>query len=87
MQMDVQAGVGYGIVVDGFAGNFGTFEITVSATKVRSWLAHCHVFLTGLWLHPPTTLQQKWHGALGWAVIMRTGADSCPALPRFGGSY
>ncbi len=34
MQMDVQAGVGYGIVVDGFAGNFGTFEITVSATKV-----------------------------------------------------
>ena len=36
VQMDVQAGVGYGIVVDGFAGNFGTFEITVSATKVLS---------------------------------------------------
>ena len=36
MQMDVRAGVGYGIVVDGFAGNFGTFEITISATKVLS---------------------------------------------------
>lgn len=34
VQMNVQAGVGYGIVVDGFAGKFGTYEITVSATKV-----------------------------------------------------
>lgn len=39
-QMDVKAGVGYGIVVDGFAGKFGTYEITVSATKVAlSYLA------------------------------------------------
>ena len=34
MQMDVQAGVGYGIVVDGFAGKFGTYQITVSAAQV-----------------------------------------------------
>ena len=32
--MDVQAGVGYGIVVDGFAGKFGTYEITLSSSKV-----------------------------------------------------
>ncbi|CAK0782475.1 hypothetical protein CVIRNUC_005706 [Coccomyxa viridis] len=31
--MDVQAGVGYGIVVDGFAGKFGTYQITVSAAQ------------------------------------------------------
>ncbi len=32
--MDVKAGVGYGIVVDGFAGKFGTYEITISSSKV-----------------------------------------------------
>ena len=32
--MDVQAGVGYGIVVDGFAGRFGTYEITISSSQV-----------------------------------------------------
>ena len=39
MQMDVQAGVGYGIVVDGFAGKFGTYQITVSAAQVL-FMAH-----------------------------------------------
>ena len=34
LQMDVQAGVGYGIVVDGFAGRFGTYEITISSSQV-----------------------------------------------------
>ena len=39
MQMDVQAGVGYGIVVDGFAGKFGTYQITISAAQVL-FIAH-----------------------------------------------
>ena len=43
MQMDVQAGVGYGIVVDGFAGKFGTYQITVSAAQV---LLMAHTSLT-----------------------------------------
>ena len=58
VQMDVQAGVGYGIVVDGFAGKFGTYEITISSSKVLpaacatpsnvlQFLPACHFFLMG----------------------------------------
>ena len=35
MQMDVEAGVGYAIVVDGFGGNYGTFDIAITADQVR----------------------------------------------------
>ena len=88
MQMDVQAGVGYGIVVDGFAGNFGTFEITVSATKVvLASLTQHHLSLPSLCGLPfPPHHRKIRQGALGGAVIMWNGGSSCPVLPMFLGS-
>jgi hypothetical protein len=32
--MDMQAGVAYGIIVDGFDGKFGTFDLAMTATQV-----------------------------------------------------
>jgi hypothetical protein len=34
-QMDVRAGVAYGIIVDGFDGKFGTYELAITATQAR----------------------------------------------------
>ena len=34
-QMDVLAGVGYAVVVEGFNGNFGTFDIAITAEQAR----------------------------------------------------
>ena len=78
MQMDVRAGVGYGIVVDGFAGNFGTFEITVSATKVLS------AALTASYPARPVltrTLHPNRHCAPSVAVNLLIGAHFCLNLP------
>lgn len=33
--MDVRAGVAYGIIVDGFDGKFGTYELAITATQAR----------------------------------------------------
>lgn len=51
LQMDVQPGVAYGIVVTGYDGQFGTYEIAITADQVggAAWLACIvccpHVFL------------------------------------------
>jgi hypothetical protein len=39
-QINVQAGVGYAIVVDGYNGNFGSFDIAITADQVRRCM-HC----------------------------------------------
>lgn len=36
--MDVRAGVAYGIVVDGFDGKFGTYELAITAAQVPCYL-------------------------------------------------
>ena len=45
--MDVRAGVAYGIIVDGFDGKFGTYELAITAAKVtfsckseNHWVIH-----------------------------------------------
>lgn len=64
VQMDMRAGVAYGIIVDGFDGKFGTYDITVSAMQVRSNRLPIHSNLQNAAFN-----KQKYAAALGPTVL------------------
>ncbi len=39
VQMDVRAGVAYGIIVDGFDGKFGTYELAITAAQACRYVS------------------------------------------------
>ena len=55
VQMDVRAGVAYGIIVDGFDGKFGTYELAITAAQACRYVSMYCVASPLLALHRSRT--------------------------------
>lgn len=60
MQVEMKAGVGYAVVVDGFNGQFGPYQVDISAVQVQACtpglrpnfqFSGCDIILSRLFLY------------------------------------
>lgn len=76
LQMDMKAGVAYGVIVDGFDGKFGTYDISIKAFQVTHPKIDDLSTLTNFNMRPPLQCRQL---SLGSSAPLHVSCEESPS--------